>query len=279
MWLDLLDRLHTWLFTDALNLLKIFVMAALLIKLLRWTNARILAWAKREPPTGVREQQIRTLTTVMNSVGAVLIVALAGMMALREIGLDVRPILAGAGIVGVAAGFGAQSLVRDVINGFFILVEDQYGIGDVVRIAGIQGAVEQMTLRRTLIRDSEGALHSIANGEIRILANLSRDWSQVSLSVPVAYRQDVDRAVEVLRAAGRELAEDPQAGPLLLETPRILGVDKFSGSQVELLMQVRVQPGKQFEAARALRRKIKLALDQAGIPVSDPQEVRLVEGR
>ncbi len=276
MWLEILNRFHTWLLTDALNLVKIIVVAALLVKLLRWTTGRFAELAKRDPLTQAREQQIRTMSGVMNSVGTVLIVALAGMMALREIGLDVRPILAGAGVLGLAVGFGAQSLVRDVIHGFFILVENQYGIGDVVRIGNIQGAVEQLTLRRTQVRDSEGALHTIPNGEIRIVANLTRDWAQVNLSVAVGQGQDVDRVAGLLREVGREMVQDQEFAPLLQEMPRVLGVDKFTGSQVELLVQVRVQPGRQFQVSRELRRRVKLALDRAGIAMQDPQDVRLV---
>jgi len=277
MWLEILNRFHTWLLTDALNLVKIFVVAALLVRLLRWTTGRFVDLAKRDPLTQAREQQIRTMSTVVNSVGTVLIVGLAGMMALREIGLDVRPILAGAGVLGLAVGFGAQSLVRDVIQGFFILVENQYGIGDVVRIGNIQGAVEQLTLRRTQVRDSEGALHTIPNGEIRIVANLTRDWAQVNVSVAVGQGQDVDRVAGVLRQVGREMLQDQEFGPLLQETPRVLGVDKFTGSQVELLMQARVQPGRQFQVSRELRRRVKLALDREGIAMQDPQDVRLVQ--
>lgn len=273
--LDLLGRFNLWLRTDALNLLKIFAAAALLVKLLRWLDARLVDWAKREPLTAFREQQLRTLGAVLNSVGTVLVLVLAGMMALHEIGLDVRPILAGAGLAGLAVGFGAQNLVHDVINGFFIVLENQYGIGDVVRISGIQGTVEQMTLRRTVLRDNEGAVHNIPNGEIHIVANLSRDWSQVYLHVPVGHRQNVDRVVELLEEVGRQLATDADLRSWVLETPRVLGVDRMTGAQVELLMQVRTAPGRQFDVSRELRRRIKVALERAGIPTTDPHEVLL----
>src|SRR5712692_3562425 len=133
---SIIDRLYTWLLTDALNLLKIFVVAALLVKLIRWMDGRLMEWARKEPPTPYREQQIRTLIGVMNSLGTVVVLTLAGMMALREIGLDVRPILAGAGVAGLAVGFGAQHLVRDLISGALILVDNQYVIGDTIRVAG-----------------------------------------------------------------------------------------------------------------------------------------------
>lgn len=275
--LDILARFDLWLRTDALNLLKVFLVAALLLKLLGWLNARLLAWARREPPDAQRELQIRTMLSMTRSAGSVVVVTIAGMMVLREIGLDVRPILAGAGLVGLAIGFGAQSVVKDVITGFFILVENQYGIGDVIRISGVQGAVEQMTLRRTVIRDGEGAVHHIPNGEIRMAANLTRDWSQVSLAVAVGQRQDVDWVAGLLRSVGQELIEDQELGGFLLEAPRVLGVDKMTGTQVELLMQVRTQPGRQWQISRELRRRIKTALDRAGVNFADPQQVVVLE--
>lgn len=271
--MPLLDRFYGWLATEGLNLLKIFVVAALLVRLVRWTSRRMFEWAKRQPLTAQREQQILTMTSVVNGVGAVTIGALSSMMALKEIGLDVRPLLAGAGIVGLAAGFGAQNMVRDLIQGVFILVENQYGIGDLIRVAGIQGTVELMTLRRTVVRDGEGAIHYVPNGEIRIVANLSRDWSQVSLSVPVGARKNLEQVLDLLRAAGRELAEDPATGPCLLETPRLLGLDKFTTQEMEILMQVRTQPGRREEVSRELRRRIKMGFERAGLSPADPLEV------
>ena len=266
----LIERLYVWLLTDAINLLKIFVVAALLVKLVRGLDGRLLRWANRNQLTPYREQQIRTMTTVMNNLGTALVVIMAGMMALREIGLDVRPILAGAGVIGVAVGFGAQHVVRDVIAGIFILVDDQYAIGDVVRVAGVEGKVESMTLRRTVLRDGEGALHTVPNGEIRVASNLTRTWSQVSIPVPIGHRQPMAQVLKVLEESGQRLAADPQLSAHLMEAPKVLGVTKLAGAHMEVLVQVRVQPGSQFEVGREWRRLIKEGLDDAGILQAEP---------
>jgi len=261
----LLERLYLWLLTDAINLLKIFVVAALLVKVIRSLDGRLLRWACRNQLTPYREQQIQTMTTVMNSLGAAVVVTMAGMMALREIGLDVRPILAGAGVIGVAIGFGAQHVVRDLISGVFILVDDQFAIGDVVRVAGVEGKVELMTLRRTVLRDGEGTLHTVPNGEIRVASNLTRTWSQVAIPVPIGSRQPLAQVLKVLEETAQHLAADPQLKAYFLESPKVLGVTKLGGAQMEVLVQARVQPGSQFEVGREWRRLIKESLDAAGI--------------
>ena len=266
----IVERLYYWLLTDAINLLKIFVVAALLVKLVRGLDGRLLLWLNRDHLTPYREQQIRTMTTVMNNLGTALVVIMAGMMALREIGLDVRPILAGAGVIGVAVGFGAQHVVRDLIAGIFILVDDQYAIGDVVRVAGVEGKVESMTLRRTVLRDGEGILHTVPNGEIRVASNLTRTWSQVSIAVPIGSRQPLAQVLKVLEESAQRLAADPQWSVHFLEPPKVLGVTKLSGTHMEVLVQVRVAPGSQFEVGREWRRLIKEGLDAAGILQAEP---------
>ena len=266
----IVERLYYWLLTDAINLLKIFVVAALLVKLVRGLDGRLLLWLNRDHLTPYREQQIRTMTTVMNNLGTALVVIMAGMMALREIGLDVRPILAGAGVIGVAVGFGAQHVVRDLIAGIFILVDDQYAIGDVVRVAGVEGKVESMTLRRTVLRDGEGILHTVPNGEIRVASNLTRTWSQVSIAVPIGSRQPLAQVLKVLEESAQRLAADPQWSVHFLEPPKVLGVTKLSGTHLEVLVQVRVAPGSQFEVGREWRRLIKEGLDAAGILQAEP---------
>ncbi len=266
----LVERLYYWLLTDGVNLAKIFVVAALLVKLVRQLDGRLLLWLNRDQLTPYREQQIRTMTTVLNRLGSTVVIVLAGMMALREIGLDVRPILAGAGVIGLAVGFGAQHLVRDLIAGIFILVDDQYAIGDVVRVAGVEGKVELLTLRRTVLRDGDGAMHTIPNGEIRVATNLTRAWSQVSIPVPIGHRQPLDQVVKVLEESAQRLAADPKLSDLLLEAPKVLGVTRMAGAHLEVLVQVRVQPGSQFEVGREWRRMIKDGLDAAGILQFEP---------
>ncbi len=272
------EGVELWLFNEGFNLLKIALVALLLIRLLRWTTARAPKWM--DSSSGFddnlqRRQQVQTMAAVLNSLGTVLIVALAAATALREFGLDVRPTLAGAGILGLALGLGAQNLIRDVLNGAFILLDNQFGIGDVIRTNGITGQVETMTLRRTVIRDGEGAAHSVPNGEIRIVANLTRTWSRVSFLLPVASNQPVDRVLEILDATCAELVAAPELSAALAEAPRVLGVEQLAGREMQILLQVRVQAGRQADVGRAWRRLIKRAFENAGVPFQDLRELAL----
>jgi small conductance mechanosensitive channel len=275
--LSIPERLYVWLRTDALNLLKVFVVALLLVKALRWSTGRLLVWQRKDARDIHRQQMIHTIVSVLNDVGTVVIFILAGMMALKDINLDVRPLLAGAGVVGLAVGFGAQSLVKDIFHGVFIVLEDQYGIGDVIRVGAVTGQVERMTLRRTVVRDGEGTLITIPNSEILVLGNLTRDWSQVSFTVAVGNRQKLEETLELLRGTMNDLTADPSIKPDLLQPPQLLGLDRFTGAQMEILMQVRTLPGRQADVGREWRRLIKLAFERAGIPLTDPQDLRLVE--
>lgn len=265
--MTLSERFYTWLLTDALNLVKIVLVAALLVKLLRWSTHKLLS---HHEATSVshRDKMIRTLASLMNNVGFVTICGLAGIMALREINLDVRPLLAGAGVLGVAIGFGAQSLVKDVVHGIFIVLEDQFGLGDTIRVGAVTGQVERMTLRRTVVRDSEGTLVTIPNSEIAVLGNLTRDWSQVSFTVSVDQNQNLDQAVKLLANTVDDLSSDPKIKPDLLDRPQILGLERFNGGKMEILMQARTKPGRQGEIGREWRRLIKLAFERAAIPVT-----------
>ena len=275
-WADL----KLWLFNEGFNLLKIALVALILIRLLRWATSRAAKWTASSGDAAhdlPRRQQVQTMAAVLNSLGTVLVVALAAATALREFGLDVRPTLAGAGILGLTVGLGAQNLIRDVLNGAFILADNQFGIGDVIRTNGITGQVETMTLRRTVIRDGEGAAHSVPNGEIRIVANLTRTWSRVSFLLPVASNQPVDRVLEILSATCGELAAMPELSAALAERPGVLGVEQLAGREMQILLQVRVQPGRQAEVGRAWRRLIKRAFENGGVPFQDLRELALSE--
>jgi small conductance mechanosensitive channel len=272
------NGLELWLFNEGFNLLKILLVALILIRLLRWTTARAAKWTHDtgdEAHDLQRRQQVQTMAAVLNSLGTVVIGALAAVTALSEFGLDVRPTLAGAGILGITIGLGAQNLIRAVLNGAFILFDNQFGIGDVIRTNGITGQVETMTLRRTVIRDGDGAANIIPNGEIRIVANLTRTWSRVSFLLPVASNESVDRVLEVLSGTCGEMAAAPELAAALSEKPRVLGVEQLAGREMQILLQVRVQAGRQAEVARAWRRIIKRAFETAGVPFQDLRELAL----
>ena len=157
------------------------------------------------------------------------------------------PLLASAGIAGVAVGFGAQTLVHDFINGFFILVENQYDVGDVIKIAGVQGSVETMTLRRTVLRDADGTVHNVPSSQITVVSNMTRDWTQLALHISVAYNTDSDLVMKVLNEVGTEIAADPNFSDKIVDKPQVPGIEKVSGDEVDYLMLIKTRPGQQAD--------------------------------
>ena len=210
-------------------------------------------------------RRTRTLSSISRGVVQAAIMFIGVLVLLSQIGLSITPILASAGIVGIAVGFGAQSLVKDIFAGFLILLEEQYDVGDAVKIGETTGTVEHLTLRVTRIRSLDGALTTIPNGSITTVSNLSRDWSRAVLDVEIDYSADVDRAMQVMLATAAQFREERPDE--ITEEPSMLGVDKATGTGVTLRMTVRTAPAKQSEIARELRRRIKLAFDREGIRV------------
>jgi small conductance mechanosensitive channel len=191
-------------------------------------------------------------------------------MILRAIGLDIGPLLAGAGVIGLAVSFGAQSLVKDIISGLFILFENQFGVGDVVRIKDVSGRVEKMTLRIVVMRDLHGVVHIVPNGEITQVSNLTRAFSRAVVEIGVAYKEDVDRVIGVLREIANEFAEDADWKPLLVEEINIPGIESFGESSVNLRVIATTVPLKQWDVARELRLRIKRRFDAEGIEIPFP---------
>jgi len=224
-------------------------------------------------PSSVRSQQIRTLSSVIYSIGLFVILFIAAMQILALLGVNMGPLLASAGVAGLAIGFGAQTLVKDFINGFFILAENQYDIGDTVKIAGVQGVVENVTLRRTVLRDTDGTVHTVPSSDIQVVSNLTRDWTQVNLQVSVAYAVDSDKVIALLKQVGDDLAHDPAFTDKIVATPEIAGVDKVSGNTVEYLMMVKTQPGSQYVIKRELQRRIKATFEKNQIEPGDPSRL------
>ena len=208
----------------------------------------------------MQEKQGRTVAQLLRSVGRLLIIALAMLMTLNQF-INIGPILAGAGILGLAVSFGAQSLVKDVINGFFMLVENSISVGDTVDIAGKTGTVERVTLRVVRLRDVDGTLHVIPNGQITTVSNQTRGWSRAVVDVTVAYESDLDRALGVFREEASRFAADPVWSKLLDGTPEVLGVQQLAERGVTIRTLLRTHPGKQWEVARGFRFRI---LDRLG---------------
>lgn len=218
----------------------------------------------------MREQRARTIASLLNNVGLVAVVAITTITLLSTFGVRIEALLASVGILGLAVSFGAQSLVKDVIAGAFILIEGQFGIGDVVRLGDISGAVEKITLRTTILRDSHGVVHIVPNGEITRISNMTKAWSRAVLDVSVAYHEDVDRVISVLRDIGAELRRDPAWCAILTEDPVVPGIEAFGDSGIVIRMIATTLPLKQWEVARELRRRIKIRFDQEGITIPYP---------
>jgi len=280
-WQTMQDLLLSKVLPNSARVLLIIVVAWIGYRLLCIAGRRLEEMVEDEDTTTVseREQRAQTLTEILRSAGLVLIVLIAGTMILREMGLDISPIIAGAGIIGLAIGFGSQTLVKDVISGFFILLENQFSVGDSIQIDSISGGVEKMTLRATFVRDLEGTLHVIPNSEIRILANKTKDWARAVIKVGVGYEANVDRVLAVLEDVGRQVSADETFGPLLLEKPSAAGPLEFGDSAVTVRLMVKTRAGEQWSVGRELRRRIKEAFEQEGIEIPYPQyEIRVRSG-
>jgi small conductance mechanosensitive channel len=260
------------------------VLSALVVALLAYSALKtILRRIERSLGTtpGVvtpQEQRTRTLLSLLRSAGLVIIGVMTIFMVLGALGVQLGPLLAGAGVVGLAVSFGAQSLVKDVISGLFMLFENQFGVGDVIRIEGVSGAVEKMTLRVVVLRDVHGVVHIVPNGQITKVSNLTRSWARVVLEVGVAYKEDPDRVMDVLRDVGRELYEDEKWKPLLLEPVEVPGIEMFADSAVNIRVMVKTLPLKQWDVARELRRRIKRRFDQEEIEIPFPHQKVQFEG-
>jgi small-conductance mechanosensitive channel len=270
---------HHWLelaLPSTLRLFGILVIALVLNRLLRAvTNLLIKSAGTQGRAAQLREQQTRTLAGVLYSTGSKIVWAVALLTSLIEFHINILPAVTLAGLASLAIGFGAQSLVRDVIGGFYIVLEDQYVVGDTIQFADYIGRVEHLTLRRTVIRDARGALVTIANGEIRTVSNLSRDWSQAFVDVSLAPESPIEKTLQALESAAADLRGDPAWSQALVDGPRILGVQSFDRSSSTVRLQVRTAPTRQDEVARELRRRIQIEFQRQGIPISSVQRIEL----
>jgi len=262
--------------STALYLVLILFAALLVNRFVRvTTNLLVKPATSQARAAQVREQQTRTLAGVLYSAASVAVWIVALLTAMDKVGVNSTPALILTGLCGVSLGFGAQSMVRDFLTGFFIVFEDQYVVGDTVQIGEITGRVEHLALRRTVVRDQRGALVTISNGEIRSVANLSRDWSQTFVDVALAPDLAMDKSLQALEAAATELRGDASWSQALVDGPRILGVQSLDRDASVIRLQVRTAPTRQDEVARELRRRIQIEFQRQGIPVSTVQRVEL----
>lgn len=262
-----------------IRVLTILLIALILNRLLRTLTRRLVPAAGNEAIGRIarlREQHVKTLAGLLYSAGTAVIILGAILTALPEFGFNITPIAAAAGLASLAVGFGAQHLVRDLINGFFAIIEDQYAVGETVRIGNVVGRVEHLTLRRTVIRDVNGAVVTIPNGEISQVANLSRDWGQVFVDIAVASEGSADAALTALEHVSADLRNDAAWSPVLVDGPRVLGIETFGPAGATLRLQLRTVPGRQDDAARELRRRIQTRFEQDHIRWGGVQRVEII---
>jgi small-conductance mechanosensitive channel len=263
--------------SNVIHLMVILAAALILNHLLHLLTKLVVKPASTQTRAAqAREQQTRTLAGVINSAGSKVVWAVALLTAAQEFGINVTPVAALAGLASLAVGFGAQNLVRDIISGFYIILEDQYVVGDTIQVGETIGRVEHLTLRRTVVRDPRGALVTLSNGDIRTVGNLSRDWSQTFVDVSVSPQIAQEKALQALEVAIAELRGDPAWSQVLVDGPRILGLQSYDQSASTIRVQVRTAPSRQDDVARELRRRIQLEFQRQGIPLWSVQRLELV---
>jgi moderate conductance mechanosensitive channel len=263
-----------WLVVHGTRIGLILALSVAALLILGFLGAKgIRAFVARGAP-GQPDDEVRkradTLSSVLITAGQVFIIVIAAFIILSELGINIAPILAGAGVVGIAIGFGAQSLVKDIIAGVFIIMENQYRVGDVVTVGGISGLVEQINLRRTMLRDLDGIVHTVPNGEIRVASNFTKEWSRVNLNISVSYGTDLDHAIAVINRVCQEMAQEPEWAPLIIKTPQVLRVDNLGDSGIDLKILGDTKPIRQWDVMGEIRKRVKKAFDEENIEIPWP---------
>ena len=272
---ETLKTLTSWLTTSGIKIIGILIGLVILSQMSRWITKWMEKFVYEKDPLQASEARKRahTLGNILRHAFLIIITFVAVLMILGELEIQLGPLLATAGIGALAIGFGAQSLVKDVISGFFIILENQYRIGDVIEVAGVSGLVESVSLRKTVLRDLKGKVHTIPNGEIKVVSNFSKEWSRSVLDLGISYRDDIDQIVDLLIQIGKEMGSEEPYKSAILEPLQVLGVEKFDESQMVIRMMVKTVPLKQWDVGRELRRRIKIRFDENGIQLPFPHRV------
>lgn len=274
--IDWSDKVIPWLMSHGVKIVVIIVGAYLLNLVLgRVVDKAVRVSVKRDETMSEEAERKRedTLIRIFNGALRVTLIVMVVLMVLQEIGIEIGPILAGAGIVGLAFGFGGQYLIKDVITGLFLILENQYRIGDVVNINGTGGLVQDISLRKTTLRDLDGTVHHIPHGAITMVSNQSKDFARVNIDMGVAYDTNLEKLIEVIDRTGAELAGDPAFKEFIISPPKFLRVNEFADSAVIVKILGETQPLKQWEVAGEYRKRLKIAFDREGIEIPFPQVV------
>jgi small-conductance mechanosensitive channel len=270
------EFIFPWLLSHGLKILFIMIGTYVLNRFLKRSIDKIVRVAvvsDKHLSKDAEEKREDTLISIFTWTSRIIILFVTALMILQEFGIPIGPILAGAGIIGLAVGFGGQYLIRDIISGFFIILENQYRIGDVVTIDETGGLVEDISLRLTTLRDLDGTVHHIPHGEIKKVSNLSKDFARVNLNIGIAYNSNLDHVIKIVNEVGDELSQDPQWKEFIIKPPQFLRVDDFADSSIVLKILGETQPLKQWEVTGELRKRIKIVFDKEGIEIPFPQRV------
>ncbi len=265
-----LQQLVSWFLSSGLQIILIVVLAVLAMYLTRILATRLVAIFGEQKKDIEFQKRTETLGSVIRYVLKILIIIVAAMMILKELGIEIGPILAAAGIIGLAVGFGAQHVVQDVISGFFILMEDQIRVGDVVQITDKGGLVEKVNLRMTILRDLAGNVHYVRNGQIDVVTNMTKDYSRYVFDIGVAYRENVDEVIEVIKEIDEELRSDPEYKDDILEPLEVLGLDQFADSAIIIKARTKTKPIKQWRVGREFNRRMKKKFEEKNIEIPFP---------
>jgi small-conductance mechanosensitive channel len=270
------ETLVPWLTTSGLQIIIIIAVALVILKVSKAAITTVIRRAISNhdelDPTSERKRE-DTLIGIFQFLVRIIVYIVAAMMVLSEFGIDVGPLLAGAGIVGVALGFGSQYLVRDLISGFFMILENQFRIGDVISVNGVSGKIENISLRITTLRNMEGTVHYIPNGEITVLSNMTKGFSRMDVIVGISYHDDINNAIKVINKVGQDIANDENWKTKIIKAPEFLRVQELNSSSVDLRVMADTLSGEQWAVAGEFRKRIKEAFDAEKIEIPFPQQV------
>jgi len=270
------ERIIPWLLTSGIKIIFIIAIAFFLNKVLRRFIEKAVRIAVRPDKYSSKEAEEKrenTLIQIFTTTSKICILCIACLIVLEEFGFEIGPILAAAGIVGLAFGFGGQYLIRDIISGLFIILENQYRVGDVVDLDLASGKVEQISLRKTTLRDIDGTVHHIPHGEIKRVSNLSNEFSRININIGIGYSSDIERVITIINQIGNDLAADPQWKDYIIQAPQFLRIDEFADSSIVLKILGESLPDKKWDITGELRKRIKITFDKEGIEIPFPQLV------
>ena len=266
---ELIQKLVQWLITSGLRVLLIVVLTLIALRVGKFVSTKLLTFSLKTDDIEFKKR-LDTLSSIIQNILFIAITFVAAIVVLGELGVEIGPVLAAAGIVGLAVGFGAQNLVQDVISGFFILLEDQIRVGDVVQIGDKGGVVEKVTLRTVVLRDLSGNVHFIRNGQIQVVTNMTKEYGRYVFDIGVAYKEDVDHVMEVIKHVDEEMRKHPDFKDDILEPLEILGLDQFADSAVIVKARIKTKPIKQWGVGREFNRLLKKRFDEEGIEIPFP---------